>query len=158
MNNTKFSLNENQILFMIKYLENLQRTQFGFEKEEEEANKKRLKKSNSKDQKENTEKKKEIKEEKMDKDIYELNDQCKIYKNIIDNVKQPNSYLITNLKDREIEIYRLKQELLNNDEEIIKLKKISINYSSSSFSSSTSSFFIIFIFWFFFIFFFFCIC
>ena len=66
MNNTKFSLNENQILFMIKYLENLQRTQFGFEKEEEEANKKRLKKSNSKDQKENTEKKKEIKEEKVE--------------------------------------------------------------------------------------------
>ena len=61
--------------------------------------------------------------EKMDKDIYELNDQCKIYKNVIDNVKQPNSYLITNLKDREIEIYRLKQELLNKDEEIIKLKK-----------------------------------
>ena len=60
--------------------------------------------------------------DKLNKDIYDLNDQCNIYKNIIDNVKQPNSYLISNLKDREIEVRRLQQELLNKEEEMNNLK------------------------------------
>ena len=42
LNNTKFSLNEEQILFMIKYLENFQRTQYEFEKEEKEKDKEKI--------------------------------------------------------------------------------------------------------------------
>ena len=53
----------------------------------------------------------------MNNKLQEMNDQCKIYKDIIDNVKQPNSYLITKLKDSETEIYRLKQEILNQEQE-----------------------------------------
>ena len=56
-------------------------------------------------------------------ELQEMSDQCKIYKNIIDNVKQPNSYLITNLKDRETEIYRLRQEIINMEQENNKLKE-----------------------------------
>ena len=55
--------------------------------------------------------------------LQEMSDQCKIYKNIIDNVKQPNSYLITNLKDRETEIYRLRQDILDKEQENNKLRE-----------------------------------
>ena len=61
--------------------------------------------------------------DKMNNDLQEMTDQCKIYKGVIDNVKQPNSYLITNLKDRETEIYKLKQEILDKDQENNRLRE-----------------------------------
>ena len=61
--------------------------------------------------------------DQMNNNLQEMSDQCKIYKGIIDNVKQPNSYLITNLKDRETEIYRLKQEILDKEQENNKLRE-----------------------------------
>ena len=61
--------------------------------------------------------------DKMNNDLQEMADQCKIYKGIIDNVKQPNSYLITNLKDRETEIYKLKQQILDKDQENNRLRE-----------------------------------
>ena len=61
--------------------------------------------------------------DKMNNDLQEMTDQCKIYKGVIDNVKQPNSYLITNLKDRETEIYKLKQEILGKEQENNRLRE-----------------------------------
>ena len=61
--------------------------------------------------------------DKMNNDLQEMTDQCKIYKGVIDNVKQPNSYLITNLKDRETEIYKLKQEILDKEQENNRLRE-----------------------------------
>ena len=61
--------------------------------------------------------------DQMNTNLQEMSDQCKIYKGIIDNVKQPNSYLITNLKDRETEIYKLKQEILDKEQENNKLRE-----------------------------------
>ena len=40
----KFSLSENQIIFMIKYLENYKRTEFEFEKKQKSKKKKKSKK------------------------------------------------------------------------------------------------------------------
>ena len=59
----------------------------------------------------------------MNNNLQEMSDQCKIYKGIIDNVKQPNSYLISNLKDKETEIYKLKQEILDKEQENTKLRE-----------------------------------
>jgi len=61
--------------------------------------------------------------DKMNNNLQEMTDQCKIYKGVIDNVKQPNSYLITNLKDRETEIYKLKQEILDKEQENNRLRE-----------------------------------
>ena len=61
--------------------------------------------------------------DQMNNDLQQMSDQCKIYKGIIDNVKQPNSYLISNLKDKETEIYRLKQEILDKEQENNRLKE-----------------------------------
>jgi len=47
----------------------------------------------------------------------------KYIKGIMHNAKQPNSYLITNLKGREIEIYKLKQEILDKEQENNKLRE-----------------------------------
>ena len=60
--------------------------------------------------------------DKINIDLKKLNDQCNIYKNIADQVKQPNSYLISNLKDKELEIYNLKEENKEKDLDINKLK------------------------------------
>ena len=58
-------------------------------------------------------------------------DECNLYKNVSEKVKQPYAYLIRNLQDNELEIYKLKQELgkkditinqLNQDNEIYKDK------------------------------------
>ena len=61
--------------------------------------------------------------EQMNNNLQEMSDQCKIYKGIIDNVKQPNSYLISNLKDKETEIYKLKQEIFDKEQENTKLRE-----------------------------------
>ena len=61
--------------------------------------------------------------DQMNNNLQEMSDQCKIYKGIIDNVKQPNSYLISNLKDKETEIYKLKQEILDKEQENTKLRE-----------------------------------
>ena len=61
--------------------------------------------------------------DEMNNKLQEMSDQCKIYKDIIDNVKQPNSYLITKLKDGETEIYRLKQEIANKELENNRLRE-----------------------------------
>ena len=60
--------------------------------------------------------------DKINNELQKMNDQCNIYKNIVDQVKQPNSYLITNLKDKEMEIYKLKQDILEKDQENNKLR------------------------------------
>ena len=59
----------------------------------------------------------------MNNKLQEMSDQCKIYKGIIDNVKQPNSYLITKVKDAETEIYRLKQDISNKEQENGRLRE-----------------------------------
>ena len=61
--------------------------------------------------------------DQMNNKLQEMSDQCNIYKGIIDNVKQPNSYLITKIKDSETEIYRLKQDILNKEQENVKLNE-----------------------------------
>ena len=61
--------------------------------------------------------------DQMNNKLQEMSDQCNIYKGIIDNVKQPNSYLITKIKDSETEIYRLKQDILNKEQENNKLNE-----------------------------------
>ena len=77
MNNTKFSLSENQIIFMIKYLENYKRTEFEFEKKQKSKKKKKSKKINKKnDNKEMIEIKDEKKENIDEED------------NIIDNEEE----------------------------------------------------------------------
>ena len=80
MNHTKFGLNEDQIVFLIKYLENYQRTQFDFERKnilrqikkndkkekgEKKEDKNKVKKEEKTEKKEN----KENKEEKKEKEI-----------------------------------------------------------------------------------------
>ena len=62
MNNTKFGLSEDQIVFIIKYLENYQRTEFEFKKEEAIKQKLRLKKNKNK--LEQLKKEKKVKKEK----------------------------------------------------------------------------------------------
>ena len=58
-------------------------------------------------------------------------DECNLYKNVSEKVKQPYAYLIRNLQDNELEIYKLKQEIgkkditinqLNQDNQIYKDK------------------------------------
>ena len=61
--------------------------------------------------------------DQMNNDLQEMSDQCKIYKNIIDNVKQPNSYLISNLKDRDTEIYKLKRDIVDKEQENNRLRE-----------------------------------
>ena len=61
--------------------------------------------------------------DQMNNKLQEMSDQLNIYKGIIDNVKQPNSYLITKIKDSETEIYRLKQDILNKEQENNKLNE-----------------------------------
>ena len=51
-----------------------------------------------------------------------MSDQCNIYKNVANQVKQPNAYLITNLQDKEMEIYKLKQDISDKEQENNKLK------------------------------------
>ena len=60
--------------------------------------------------------------DKINQELQTVNDQCNIYKNVADQVKQPNSYLITNLQDKEMEIYKLKQDISDKDQENNKLK------------------------------------
>ena len=55
-------------------------------------------------------------------ELQKINDQCNIYKNVVDQVKQPNAYLITNLKDKEMEIYKLKEDIINKEQENNKLR------------------------------------
>ena len=49
-------------------------------------------------------------------------DECNLYKNVSEKVKQPYAYLIRNLQDNELEIYKLKQELGKKDITIKQLK------------------------------------
>lgn len=60
--------------------------------------------------------------DKINIDLQKMNDQCNIYKKIVDQVKQPNSYLISNLKDKELEIYNLQQEIRDKEQEKNKFK------------------------------------
>ena len=55
-------------------------------------------------------------------ELQKINDQCNIYKNVVDQVKQPNAYLIANLKDKEMEIYKLKEDIINKEQENNKLR------------------------------------
>ena len=56
--------------------------------------------------------------DKINNELREANDHCNIYKGVADQVKQPTSILITNLQQKEMEIYKLKQE--NKDLELEK--------------------------------------
>jgi chromosome segregation ATPase len=60
--------------------------------------------------------------DKINQELQTVNAQCNIYKNVADQVKQPNSYLITNLQDKEMEIYKLKQDISDKNQENNKLK------------------------------------
>ena len=56
--------------------------------------------------------------DKINNELREANDHCNLYKGVADQVKQPTSILITNLQEKEMEIYKLKQE--NKDLELEK--------------------------------------
>ena len=56
--------------------------------------------------------------DKINNELREANDHCNLYKGVADQVKQPTSILITNLQQKEMEIYKLKQE--NKDLELEK--------------------------------------
>ena len=56
--------------------------------------------------------------DKLNNELREANDHCNLYKGVADQVKQPTSILITNLQQKEMEIYKLKQE--NKDLELEK--------------------------------------
>ena len=60
--------------------------------------------------------------DKINKELQNMSDQCNIYKNVANQVKQPNAYLITNLQDKEMEIYKLKQDISDKEQENNKLK------------------------------------
>ena len=60
--------------------------------------------------------------DKINADLLKLTDECKIYKNVADKVKQPNSYFVTSLQEKEMEIYKLKQDIIDKDQENNKLK------------------------------------
>ena len=60
--------------------------------------------------------------DKINNDLHKMSDQCNIYQNIVDQVKQPNSVLISNLKDKEMEIYKLKQDIIDKEQENNKLR------------------------------------
>ena len=50
-------------------------------------------------------------------------DECNLYKNVSEKVKQPYAYLIRNLQDNELEIYKLKQEIGKKDITINQLNQ-----------------------------------
>jgi CII-binding regulator of phage lambda lysogenization HflD len=60
--------------------------------------------------------------DKINTDLLKLRDECNIYKNVADKVKQPNSYFVTCLQEKEMEIYKLKQDIIDKEQENKKLK------------------------------------
>lgn len=60
--------------------------------------------------------------DKINNELREANDQCNIYKGVADQVKQPKSILVTNLQEKELEIYKLKQENQDLEREKNQLK------------------------------------
>jgi chromosome segregation ATPase len=55
--------------------------------------------------------------DKINNELREANDHCNLYKGVADKVKQPTSSLITNLQEKEMEIYKLKQVVIEKDQE-----------------------------------------
>ena len=78
--------------------------------------------------------------DKINTDLMKLNDECNIYKNVADKVKQPTSYFVTSLQEKEMEIYKLKQDIIDKEQENNKLKlqcesyKETINKMENDFS------------------------
>ena len=68
LNSIKFKLSENQIIFLVKYLENLKKTQFEFELEEKKKEKIKIKKDKVKDE-ESVIKKKEKDQNQNNEDV-----------------------------------------------------------------------------------------
>ena len=60
--------------------------------------------------------------DKINNELREANDHCNLYKGVADKVKQPTSSLITDLQEKEMEIYKLKQENLDLEREKNQLK------------------------------------
>ena len=60
--------------------------------------------------------------DKINKELQNVSDQCNIYKNVTDQVKQPTAVLISNIQEKEIEIYKLKQDIIDKDQENNKLR------------------------------------
>lgn len=69
--------------------------------------------------------------DKINNDLQSLNDQCNIYKGVADQVKQPHAYLITNLQDKDMEIYKLKQDIKNKEQENNKLRSECESYQET---------------------------
>ena len=61
--------------------------------------------------------------DKINKELQNMSDQCNIYKNVTDQVKQPTAVLISNIQEKEIEIYKLKQDIIDKDQENNKLRQ-----------------------------------
>lgn len=59
--------------------------------------------------------------EQLNNELQISRDEIKLYKNVSENVKQPYAYLIRNLQDNELQIFKLKQELEKKDQTINKL-------------------------------------
>ena len=60
--------------------------------------------------------------DKINNDLMRLTDECNIYKNVAEKVKQPNSYFVSSLQEKEMEIYKLKQDIINKEQENNKLR------------------------------------
>ena len=60
--------------------------------------------------------------DKINNDLQKMSDQCKIYQNVVELGKQPNSVLMSNLNEKEMEIYKLKKDIRDKEEENNKLR------------------------------------
>ena len=139
LNSNKLCLSEDQIIFMIKYLENFQRIQIEFEKEEA-RNKKKKEKEKKKEEEKIIKKEgnnKEIKEKENLEDKKE--DVKKEEDKIHDNKKNKeiNNIIKITMKIGVFQIYLLKN-LIDNEEQKQIIKKI--NFLQFSFRESTVNF------------------
>ena len=129
INNTQFSLSEDQIIFMIIYLENYQRTEFEFQKEEERKQKSRLKKNKEKKDNEKKIEKKEKVDIKPKINENEIHEEKKVEK----DKKEITNLMKLNIKLGKLELYLMKNIKIGE-------KKINNNFFFLFFRESTIDF------------------
>ena len=130
VNSTKFSLSEEQIIFMIKYLENFKRTQFEFEKKNEKKEKIKMKEEENRivEAKEKEKKEKEIKKQK--ENINAKKEEEKLKEN---KIKDINNVIKISITFGDFQMFLTKNLII--DEQNQDFKKI--NFLSFFFREST---------------------
>ena len=129
INNINFSLSEDQIIFMIIYLENYQRTEFEFKKEEERKQNSRVKKNK---EKKGNEKKIE-KKEKVDIKPKINENEIDVEKKVEEGKKEITNFIKLNIKLGKLELFLMKN--IRKDE-----KKVKNNFFFLFFRESTIDF------------------